>query len=90
MTTVMARETLLEKKYLHFCYYFAIIPLCSHSTMLETECAITRLVCTPLVCSRCHHNCKYGDGTLMFCRGRHGIVIKCVLHVQHAYFSSFR
>lgn len=49
MTTVMARETLLEKKYLHFCYYFAIIPLCSRSTMLETECAITRLVCTPLV-----------------------------------------
>ena len=23
-----------------------------------------------------------------FCGGRHGIVIKCVPHVQHAYFSS--
>ena len=28
------------------------------------------------------------DFTLLFCRGRHGVILKCVPHVQHAYFSS--
>ena len=26
--------------------------------------------------------------TLLFCRERHGLIPKCVQHVQHAYFSS--
>ena len=30
-----------------------------------------------------------GNFTLLFCRERHGIVGKCVQHVQHAYFSLF-
>ena len=29
---------------------------------------------------------KYGDFTLLLCKGQHGIVLKCVSHVQHAYF----
>ena len=34
-------------------------------------------------------NRKCGNFKLLFCRGRHGIVVKCVPHVQHAYFSLF-
>ena len=41
-----------------------------------------------VVCLSCHHNRKCDDFTL-FCRGRDGIVLNCVPHVQHAYFSSF-
>ena len=40
------------------------------------------------MCSSCHQNGKYGNFTLLFCRGRHGLVLKCVSHVQHDYFSS--
>ena len=29
---------------------------------------------------------KCGNFTLLFWRGRHGIILKCVPHVQHAYF----
>ena len=32
----------------------------------------------------CPQNHKYGNFTLLFCRGRHGVVLKCVPHVQHA------
>ena len=43
-----------------------------------------------IVCSSCCQNGKCGNCTLLFCRGRHGIVpIKCVPHVQHVYFSWF-
>ena len=31
---------------------------------------------------------KCGNFTLLFCRGRHGLVHKCVPHVQHACFST--
>ena len=32
---------------------------------------------------------KCGNFKLLFCRGRNGIVVKCVPHVHHAYFSLF-
>ena len=41
-----------------------------------------------VVCGSWLHKRKCGNFTLLFCRGRHGIVLKFVLHVQHAYFSS--
>ena len=41
-----------------------------------------------VVCSSCHQNGQCGNFTLLFCRGRHELVHKCVPHVQHAYFSS--
>ena len=34
----------------------------------------------------CHQNGKCGNFRLLFCRGRHGLVRKCVPHVQHDYF----
>ena len=37
----------------------------------------------------CCQNRKCGNFMLLFCEWRHWIVLKCVLHVQHAYFSSF-
>ena len=42
-----------------------------------------------VVCSRCRQNLKFGNFTLSFDRLRERIVLKCVLHVQHEYFSSF-
>ena len=39
--------------------------------------------------SRCRQNLKFGYFTSLLCRGRHEFVLKCVLHVQHNYFSSF-
>ena len=38
------------------------------------------------MCSSCHQKRKCVNFALLFCRGRHGIVRKCVLHVQHVYF----
>ena len=95
LATIMARQTLLENKH---CHYFAIIPSCSHFTMLARN-PTTGLVCAPLinqiprtkdffVCSSCHQNSKFGNFALLFYREQHGLVHKCVLHVQHAYFSS--
>jgi len=34
-------------------------------------------------------NRKRGNFTLLFCGGLHGIVLRCMPHVQHAYFSSY-
>ena len=34
-----------------------------------------------------YQNRKCGSFMLLFCRGRHGTILKCVPHVQHAYFS---
>ena len=31
---------------------------------------------------------SYGHFTFLFCRGRHGIVLKCVSHVQHVFLFS--
>ena len=42
-----------------------------------------------VVYSSCRHNRKCGNFMLLFCRGQHGLVRKCVLHVQHAYFFAF-
>ena len=47
MTTATTRKKSLENKHLRRCDYFAIIPLCSHSTVLEKD-AKTRLVCAML------------------------------------------
>ena len=41
-----------------------------------------------VLCSTCQQNCKWGNFALLFCRGWHALVHKCVLHVQHAYFHS--
>ena len=41
-----------------------------------------------VVSSSCHENGKCGNFTLLFWRGRHGLVYKLVPHVQHASFSS--
>ena len=38
------------------------------------------------VCPSCHQNGEHRNFTLLFCRGWHGLVHKCVPHVQHAYF----
>ena len=46
----------------------------------------TALVCVSLnkiqrftvMCLSCHQNGKYGNFTLLFCRGRHGLVHKCM------------
>ena len=35
-------------------------------------------------------NRKFGNFTLLFHKGRHGIVLRCVWHVQHACFSLFQ
>jgi len=40
-------------------------------------------------CSWCRENLNFGNFTLSFGRLRHRIVLKCVPHVQHDYFSSF-
>ena len=47
MTTASTRKTSLENELLRRCDYFAIIPLCSHSTVLEKD-AKTRLACATL------------------------------------------
>ena len=47
MMTATTRKTLLENKHLCNCNYFAIIPSCSHFTMLAKN-ATTGLVCAPL------------------------------------------
>ena len=40
-------------------------------------------------CPRCRWILKFGSFTLSFGRQRQRIVLKCVAHVQHDYFSSF-
>ena len=40
-------------------------------------------------CSRCHSNIKFGNFTSSFGRLRQRILLKCVPHVQHDYFSLF-
>ena len=42
-----------------------------------------------VVCSSCRENFKFGNFTLSLGRLRQRIVLKCVPHVQHDYFSSF-
>ena len=39
-------------------------------------------------CPSCHQNGKYINFTLLFCRGRHGVLHKWIPHGKHAYFSS--
>ena len=96
MTTATTRKRSLENKNLPSRDYSTITPSCLHSTMWWKY-TTTRLVCAPLnyirrikdlllLCSSCQ-NRKCGNFTLLFCRGQHGIVLKCVPHVQHAYFS---
>ena len=41
-----------------------------------------------VVCSRCE-NLKFGNFTLSFSSSGQRIVLKCMTHVQHDYFSSF-
>ena len=47
MITGTARKTLLKNLHLHNCDYFAIVPSCSHLTMLARN-PTTGLVCAPL------------------------------------------
>ena len=86
----------IENKYLPACVYFEVLPLSSHSTMLEK--VYKWLVCKPLnylyssytfsvALSSCKQNNKCGNFTLLFSRGAHGFVLKSLPHVQHAYFS---
>ena len=76
----------IENKYLPACVYFAVLPLSSHSTMLEK--VYKWLVCEPLnYLSSCKQNNKRGNFKLLFSRGEHGFVLKSLPHVQHAYFS---
>ena len=39
------------------------------------------------VAGRQNHKCA--NFTLLFCRGRHGIILKCVAHVQYVYILPF-
>lgn len=55
---------------------------------LHTVKSITENWRFAVVCSSCHQNGKRGNLTVLFCRGQHGIVHKCVSHLQHPYFSS--
>ena len=76
---------------------FAIIPSCSGCKIranypltgwgthgfkgkIENECFV-------VICSRCRHNLKFGDFTLMFCGERQRNARKFMLHVQYDYFS---
>ena len=47
MTTAMIGKRSLENKHLSSCHYFAIIPLCLHSSMLEKY-DKSRLICATL------------------------------------------
>ena len=38
----------------------------------------------------CSLPCRHFLNSLLFCRGRHEIVLKCVPHVQHTYISLFQ
>ena len=93
MATATTRRRSLENKHLPSYGCSAIIPSCSHSSVLAKY-TISRLMCAPLnymqrikdilfLCSSCQ-NRKCAKFTLLFCRGHHGIVLKCV---SHAYFS---
>ena len=91
MTTATVRKTSLKNKHLLTCDSFAIIPSCSHSTIL------LKYAKTLLYARRWNKDsfmfklssyCKCENFTLLFCRGRHVIFLKCVPYVQHAYFSS--
>ena len=42
-----------------------------------------------VLCSSCHQNRKLGNFTMLFYKRPNGIVLKCVPHVQNAYFSLF-
>ena len=41
-------------------------------------------------CSRCRENLKFGNFTLVLDRLREKVELKCVPHVQHKYFCSFK
>ena len=78
-------------KHLPTCgYYFAMTPSCLPSTELAKY-AKTKLV---LNIGNSDLRCmlkviiKYGKFKLLFLRGLHGIVLKC-LHREHIYLSSF-
>jgi len=94
MATATTRKRSLENKHLPSYGCCEIIPSCSQSSMLAKYtiyldwCArrwITyrELKNILLLCSSCQ-NRKCAKFTLLFCRGHHGIVLKCV---SHAYFS---
>ena len=79
--------------------YFAIIAFLSHSILL-TYYAKNEPVRAPykfsiknerftVVCSRFRLNLKFGHFTFSFGRLRQRVLLKCVPHVQHDYFSSF-
>ena len=93
MATATTRKRSLENKHLPSYGCSAIIPSCSHSSMLAKY-ILSRLMCAPLnyiqrikdlllLCSS-WQNRKCAKFTLLFCRGHHGIVLKCV---SHDYFS---
>ena len=42
------------------------------------------------VCSSYRQNSKCDNFALLFCRGRHGIVLNCVPHVKHALFYALK
>ena len=99
MVTETARKTSLKSKHLRNCDCFAIIPSCSHFTMLTKNPATglvsvsavkvsTQNLTLTVVCSSSHQNGKCGIFTLLFCRERHGLVHKSVAHVQRDYFST--
>ena len=90
----------LENKYLGNGDYFVIRASSSHLLLL-TEYAANKLADrstvevnienkrSTVVCSRCYLNLKFGNITLSFGWLCQRIVLKCVPHVQHEYFSSF-
>ena len=90
-----------ENKHLCYCDYFAIIPtwLFKCCYVGELRCNWTegaplkykqKIKDLSVVWSSCCQNRKCGNFSLLsLCEWRHGIVLKCALHVHHAYFSSF-
>ena len=88
MMTATARKTSLENKHLRNCDCFVIIPSCSHFTMLAKNPTTgnwnslsavklnTQNLRFTVVCSKRHQNSKCGNFTLLFYRGRHGLVHK--------------
>ena len=96
MATARPRKTSFENQKMWSCDYFAIIPPSLNFAVLvkyaktEPQVApfkkmerIQRILL--FLCLLGRQNRKCGNFTLLFCRGRHGIISKCVPHVQHAY-----
>ena len=94
MMTAPSRQTSLENKHLRNCDYlisFAFYNVndepCNWISLSAVRVNAQNYRWT-VVCSSIHQYGKFGNFTLLFSRGGHGLVHKSVPHVQHDYFST--